>query len=145
MDKRKSLRKCDFCEKSFSDENVLGLHLKSIHKSIIEGRKKCEFCDETFSNRSTKDLKNHVISIHEEKKFNCDDCNQSFSYRRSLINHVLQVHKNMKKIQCANCTKCFFNISNLKKHFLAIHEKVERINCSVCPKTFSKKIICTGI
>ena len=51
MDKEKFQFKCDFCEKSFFNEEILGLHIKTIHKSIIEGRKKCQFCDKTYHSK----------------------------------------------------------------------------------------------
>ena len=54
--------KCDFCEKSFFDDQILGLHIKSIHKSITEGRKKCEFCDRTYSSKNS--LQEHVRMKH---------------------------------------------------------------------------------
>ena len=48
MEENKVEFKCDFCEKSFFNEEILGLHVKSIHKSIIEGWTKCNYCDKTY-------------------------------------------------------------------------------------------------
>ena len=31
--------KCDFCDKSFHNEDSLSMHIVSLHKSIIEGQK----------------------------------------------------------------------------------------------------------
>ena len=53
MEKHKVQFKCDFCEKSFSDEQqILGLHIKSNHRSIIEGRKKYELCDKRYRSKN---------------------------------------------------------------------------------------------
>ena len=60
MDEENFKFMCDFCEKSFFDEQILGLHIKSNHKSIIEGWKKCDFCDKTKNN-----LEKHILRIHE--------------------------------------------------------------------------------
>ena len=70
MDEKKLLQKCDFCEKSFFNEEILSLHLKSIHTKIIEGRKEpfekdmqCDFCDKRFD--AKKYLEKHVRTIHK--------------------------------------------------------------------------------
>ena len=76
--------KCDFCEKSFFNEEILGLHIKSIHKSIIEGWKKCNYCDKTLSKNS---LYLHVKMTHENKvKFLNDK-----SYHKTDIYFYLQL------------------------------------------------------
>ena len=65
MDEEKFPFKCDFCEKSFFNEEILGLHIKTIHKSIIEGRKKCQFCDKTYHSKIS--LYFHVSFSHVDK------------------------------------------------------------------------------
>ena len=80
MDQERLLCKCDFCEKSFFNEEILGLHIKSNHKSIIEGLKKCEFCDKTYHLKDS--LQQHVrmthsnskVYVHEKEKCNCTHC-----------------------------------------------------------------------
>ena len=67
MDGQKLQFKCDFCEKSFFDEEILGLHIKSNHKSVIEGWKKCDFCDKTY--RLKDSLYAHVRMTHSNQKF----------------------------------------------------------------------------
>ena len=77
MDQEKLLWKCDFCEKSFFDEQILGLHIKSNHKSIIEGRKKCDLCDRTY--RSKDSLLELVRMRHSrEKSYECKTCTKKF-------------------------------------------------------------------
>ena len=57
--------KCDFCTESFSDEESLSMHVLSIHKSIIEGKKRCDFCDKTYF---SKKLHEHVKISHANAK-----------------------------------------------------------------------------
>ena len=45
--------KCDFCNESFSEEETLSMHVLSIHKSIIEGKKRCDLCDKTYLSKIT--------------------------------------------------------------------------------------------
>ena len=39
MEEQRTMFGCDFCNKSFSDEDMLSLHVMNIHRSIIEGQK----------------------------------------------------------------------------------------------------------
>ena len=65
MDEEKFQFKCDFCEKSFFNEQILGLHIKSNHKTIIEGKKKCDFCDKIYSRTA---LYEHLKMVHSKEK-----------------------------------------------------------------------------
>ena len=65
MNKEKLLHKCDFCEKSFFNEEILGMHIESIHKSIIKGFKKCNICESSFACRIS--LLKHINTIHIKK------------------------------------------------------------------------------
>ena len=73
--------KCDFCEKSFCNEDILGLHIKSNHKAIIEGWKKCDFCDKTY--RLKNSLNAHMRLTHSKSIIEglkkCDVCDKEFT------------------------------------------------------------------
>ena len=78
--------KCGFCEKSFFNEEILDLHIKAIHKAIIEGWKKCDFCDKAY--RMKYSLYNHVKMAHSKSKsFECETCTKAFSEKSKLIRH----------------------------------------------------------
>ena len=58
--------KCNQCEyKALKSE--LNIHVKSVHLKI---RHQCNFCEKTFSNNGN--LKSHIKSSHEGKRYNCD-------------------------------------------------------------------------
>ena len=78
--------KCDFCEKSFFNEEILGLHIKSVHKSIIEGWKKCNYCDKTFHSKNSHNI--HVKRTHKNKRCHeCETCNKGFVTKYKLDRH----------------------------------------------------------
>ena len=61
--------KCDYCDKSFSQESDLRKHIHTFH----EGQKeyKCESCSKSFS--QARNLKKHIHTVHEgHKDYNCE-------------------------------------------------------------------------
>ena len=84
MDVRPNLSvKCNHCEKSFFDNQILSLHIKSVHQipkkvSRSKNRKSiCNKCERICS--SPNALKRHMIVVHEKSKdFVCNPCNKSF-------------------------------------------------------------------
>ena len=90
MDENRML-KCDFCDESFSDEKNLSVHVLSIHKSIIEGKKKCELCDKTYQSKTSLHL--HVNMKHTNtKRYECETCTKVFLQKYLLANHKRTVH-----------------------------------------------------
>ena len=87
MDEEKFQFKCDFCEKSFFNEEILGMHIKSIHKSIIKGWKKCDLCENTFSNGHS--LREHLKKTHFNTQiFECETCEKGFSTWKCIFTNV---------------------------------------------------------
>ena len=77
MDDEEFQFKCNFCEKSFFNEEILSLHIKSNHESIIEGLKQCDFCEKTY--RLKNSLYAHVKMNHsKEKSHECETCAKGF-------------------------------------------------------------------
>ena len=119
--------KCDFCEKSFFNEEILGLHIKSIHKSIIEGWKKCNYCDKTLSKNS---LYLHVKMTHENKKHHeCETCDKKFVKKCHLDRHKKVVHQKIKSLKCISCEKEFASKRSLVMHISVIHENKKDFKC----------------
>ena len=69
MDKEKLLHKYDFCEKLFFNEDILGIHIESVHKSIIKGFKKCNICESSFACRISllKHINSHQETTNEQQ------------------------------------------------------------------------------
>ena len=73
-DKKKDF-KCDICDKSFSQEAIMNIHMKSVHGGLKAF--KCKICEKGFSLKT--DMNRHISSVHEGKKpFICMICDKGF-------------------------------------------------------------------
>ena len=151
---------CDVCEKSFFNGQILGLHIESNHKSIVEGKKKCEFCDQSYSRNSfyehvktkhlntksfecelcsTRFYKKYLLDkhrkiVHERKK----SCEIEFFAKHNLMTHISVIHENKKDFKCTSCEKRYSRKADLKKHFKQVHEMKRDFKCGTFSKTFPR-------
>ena len=111
MDLEKFQFKCDICEKSFFNEQILILHTRSNHNPNINTKNRCNLCENTFSCQGS--LKTHVEMIHTEKKvfeceiFECEICDATFPHQRDLKHHKNGSHGDKKSFKCNLCEKEF--------------------------------------
>ena len=125
MNKKISLE-CAFCNKPFSNDDNLSMHIISIHKSIIEGNK---------SLVSEKSSYKNVESCHQtDKIYTCVKCDNQFTSTNILKHHVKCDRENI----CNICSKIFCQKSSLKRHLLD-HEDQNNFICDVCGKEFNYK------
>ena len=92
--------KCKYCEKSFFNDQILSLHMKSVHQLVknvlkvkshkIKFSAKCQHCEKSLFNDEILTL--HVKSVHQgqtnNKTFRCDKCERNYSSKRILKIHV---------------------------------------------------------
>ena len=159
---------CDFCDKSFSDEDCLSIHIVSLHKSIIEGQKtpyfdtsdstmkssngnidahpkidreqfQCDLCGKEFTR--SFDLKRHASSVHAKKKnYTCDICNKVYIRKSHLTEHVEISHiERKRKFKCHSCERQFSLKISLNFHIKTIHNSNKDYTCGTCSKEFSVK------
>ena len=112
--------KCKHCEKSFYNDQILSLHVKSIHQTSKNVSKvknltakfkfsaKCQHCEKFFFNDQILSL--HLKSVHQTQtddsnKFMCDRCDSTLSSKKTLERHVLAVHDKIKNFVCDTCNK----------------------------------------
>ena len=76
--------------------------------------------------------------ILTEKKFNCQVCHRSYSYKYNLIQHK-KVPDESKLFKCDVCLKVFSNQKDFNKHYRIIHTWEKPFTCQVCNKKFSRK------
>ena len=120
-DKLNFTHKCDFCEKTFFDEQLLSLHIKSDHYSIIMGQKRPfndqregEVFEQIFQNE--KILRNHV-KLHPQEIDNND-------------------HSLMKNYKCRICNKGFTNMIMILKYC-----KIKKMNIDMNVKLITKQYL----
>ena len=73
----------------------------------ISMKHKCEICEKIYSSKQY--LKNHIITIHNQKGKNyyCNICTKAFKSQTYLTVHVSTIHGNRKQFKCESCFKTF--------------------------------------
>ena len=108
---------CEF-EGSQSDVNK---HKRTEHveeaKEVETKRYQCDQCKNSYSKISA--LKNHKLHFHDGVKLNCDLCEYEGS-KNGLIHHKKSVHD--RKFQCDACPKTYPHPYALKEHKLFVHD-----------------------
>ena len=123
--------KCDFKTIYIA---TLNRHNNSIHLGIII-KHPCGVCK--YEANSVKNLKVHISSQHEEKKFSCEKCSYSASSQTNLHRHNLSVHLKIRRFSCDQCEYKSFSRGKLKRHIKAKHEGIwfKCKNCDYHTKT----------
>lgn len=58
-------------------------------------KKSCNLCEKSFSR--TSDLKRHVLSYHEGRKFPCSECGHVYSRKATMLEHLRSTHRNVRE------------------------------------------------
>ena len=113
-----TIAKCDKCDGTFDNENVLKEHISIDHKFVKKA--KCDYCEEEFNEILA--LNQHLVSIHMgDKKFECTSCPAKFNVDSNLIKHFEIFHPE-NKFEESNSKECFENIDNQLKAKLIDYE-----------------------
>lgn len=89
----------------------------------------CDECDETFSTKCT--LKEHMSAVHENKCCACDECDKTFSSKCTLKEHLSAEHKKT----CHVCDETLSAKCNPSEHLSVEHKKTCHA-CDRCGETF---------
>ncbi|CCJ29539.1 unnamed protein product [Pneumocystis jirovecii] len=92
---------CKICNKKFTTDTQLKLHLQ-VHEKTLEERRlhhcPVENCQKSFTRSFA--LQKHIEIVHEQKReFVCDidNCNMKFGYKKLLITHQSRIHNQPEK------------------------------------------------
>ncbi|CAL8098744.1 unnamed protein product [Orchesella dallaii] len=114
---------CIMCEKTFSTNGTLKIHLQCHTR---ERPLSCFQCEKTFPGYGGA-LQRHVERAHTKIKLHyCELCGNGFVNSSSLQEH-LRRHLGEKLFGCKLCNKRFFRASELKRHEVS-HQ------CPQCPE-----------
>ncbi|KAH8413624.1 hypothetical protein KR222_002145 [Zaprionus bogoriensis] len=135
----KSLRPCSECEKKFTRNFQLKLHMISVHGLGDGLRYQCEVCSKSFASRHS--LRYHTTSLHStERPFACDACDRRFVLRTQLISHA-RMHTGEAKpriFSCSVCAKTWPTKSDLRTHMRSHDPDMSKrpFKCDKCDKAF---------
>ncbi|XP_048485955.1 zinc finger protein 569 isoform X1 [Plutella xylostella] len=90
MDVHKFGHKCNYCGKEFVRHSFMKIHVRRTH--LKEKRVACPVCDMKFFNGVQ--LKHHLVKHGGKKNFQCDECGESFMWRKGLVRHIGRHSKN---------------------------------------------------
>eukprot|EP00092_Neocalanus_flemingeri_P020005 GFUD01021665.1.p1 GENE.GFUD01021665.1~~GFUD01021665.1.p1 ORF type:complete len:1180 (+),score=324.74 GFUD01021665.1:293-3541(+) len=145
---------CDLCEKTFSNETVLDMHMQGAHAGYIEPIQNqesprfqmeileimmiCNFCQESFI--STSELNRHTAAVHTEIL----EANQTVSGPASeqvSSQEQVAVREIAPPFNCTICKDAFVKVGQLSKHFNIYHkismlESGKPFQCKICNSNF---------
>lgn len=117
--------KCNICEKFFTDNGKLRLHIITVHEKIK--RFSCDICGHLSSHKNK--LNRHISAVHAKvKRFSCDFCRKMCYRKEDVINHItnkhvkpmmgLKVYDLSRPFKCVHrkCKKFFKTKMDLKTH-----------------------------
>ena len=95
----------------------------------------CMICQKTLLTPNS--LRLHTY-YHQQRKFKCDDCNQSFVYQSKLKQHR-HWHITQRLYCCfhGGCSQKYKHPQDLNRH-VATHQQNQH-ECDFCDKVFRKK------
>ena len=124
---------CTCCGKKFCDESKLKAHIKD-EQMKREEKTQCKHCKKIFATK--KNLKVHVMNIHEKIRHFCDQCGSSYSVKQNLLNHIHEKHEDQTQkprttFPCKECGKGFSRPYNLCKNH-QFQDKTQLLTCDRC-------------
>ncbi|KAI8121452.1 Gastrula zinc finger protein XlCGF17.1 [Lucilia cuprina] len=129
---------CNYCDKKFTRNFQLKLHLISIHQIGDGLQYTCQICTKTFA--SNHSLSYHQKSVHyQQKPHFCPQCDRQFVLKSQLVSHM-RIHTGEAKpriFECQECGKKWPTRSDLRTHMRSHDPNMERpFKCDRCEKSF---------
>ena len=120
--------KCPKCGKKWKK---LEKHLKFCKG--VEVPAICQLCGQKYKTKRTLEI--HMLQVHAEKIYKCNECDYKTGYKVSLNSHKLQVHgEKLRTHVCDLCGYASESKMTLKIH-METHEVRKRLTCQICGKT----------
>ena len=133
-------RKCPFLGKNFKTPTLFWAKMPLVGRKFRNSsglKLRNEIDIKPF--KQEIDVNKHVIIRHKPtKRFNCEQCSNSFSRTHHLSRHVKTFHGEFRDFQCNKCTKAFGHRHVLLKHVKSVHERIKDFQCNRCSYAFSR-------
>ena len=119
----------------FKAAEFLGNTKKVVGNTEDPNRIPCEQCHLTFSSKKT--LRDHVKQVHRPHDLKCEDCDFTTFVNYKLKKHRIRVHDPQIKFSCDQCSfKC--NIKcDMERHIAGKHKGTALHSCSECGRQLS--------
>ena len=121
---KKSIYKCDMCEKPLWSKNMMDYHIKHEHEEHIE----CDFCDKSIK---VSKLEKHFTVDHNMKKcmYKCNICEKPLWSNNVMDYHFNNEHgghgDSANDFKCSHCNSNFMSESSLKLHIDYVHDRTK--------------------
>ena len=118
----KEVHVCQICEKSFLTDELFHSH-KEEHCIVVDD---CKTCGENFNNpdQLVKHKEKHCMA----QQIGRNQCDKSFNDDDDLNEHV-KTHTQEKEFKCSKCDKIYGEMSKLRRHDWRSHRNID---CNIC-------------
>ena len=130
----KEFKMCTICDYKTDSKSYMKNHFKRRHTD--DTKKACQYCGLVV-----KGLNQHLRLSKcgkevKGKKWSCSQCENFFTLKSSLLNHIKIKHERIRDKHCPECNYATYSGFNLKLHAAKIHlgKKMEKEACPHCDK-----------
>nr|CAB3265136.1 ZF(C2H2)-13 zinc finger protein [Phallusia mammillata] len=131
---KRTVCKCEVCEKVFVTKAILNFHTKTVHKA--KKKHQCSVCEKECKNKTTLDRHMTEHDIQENK---CKYCEKKYTSKAKVKSHIRYAHMLSWDVFCPECNACFKRQGDLSKH-IRIHATVKPFSCEFCERQFAQKV-----
>ncbi|XP_058445884.1 zinc finger protein 268-like [Malaya genurostris] len=121
---------CDQCGLQFHCKNNFRKHVLRSH--AVNDEVQCEMCNKVIKSQIA--YKQHLRSVHQERKFECVVCGLKILTKNALAQHMA-IHNQKRDFVCPHCGKTFYRQYVLNIH-LRTHSGETPYVCHVCKAAF---------
>ena len=104
--------RCDVCEFTGYSRASISIHYAASHPPCY-----CSVCGKVYANPNA--LSRHMYVHDPDKPYQCEDCQQTFSFESELTSHHMK-HRTRPSFKCMfhNCGKEFMRMSELNSVYV---------------------------
>ncbi len=100
----------------------------------------CPFCDMMFTQQI--EVRQHIKSLHRDKRFSCDKCHKTFSRKDTVRTHKKIAHEGKtyqkKRFYCHKCNRHYACVRSLRDHIKVEHDGIS-FTCGSCDASFRSR------